>query len=59
MNFARKHKHLLTFGSVMVVAWALGTFLLAYFWPHFVNNIYKKAILDQGFGSGPVPINTL
>lgn len=43
----------------MVVAWALGTFLLAYFWPHFVNNLYKKAILNQGFGNGPVPINTL
>lgn len=54
-----KHKHLITFGSVMVVAWALGTFLLAYFWPHFVNNIYKRAILGQGFGDGPVAINTL
>ena len=54
-----KHKHLLIFGSVMVVAWVLGTFLFIYFWPHFVSNIYKKAILDQGFGDGPVPINTL
>jgi hypothetical protein len=54
-----KRKHLLIFGSVMVVAWVLGTFLLIYFWPHFVNNHYKKAILDQGFGDGPVPINTL
>ncbi len=59
MNIARKNKHLLTFGSAMIVAWALGSFLLAYFWPHFVNNIYRKAILVQGFGSGPVPINTL
>lgn len=54
-----KHTHLVTFGSVMVVAWVLGTFLLVYFWPHLVNNIYKRAILDQGFGDGPVPINTL
>jgi hypothetical protein len=43
----------------MVVAWALGTLLLIYFWPHLVNNIYKRAIVDQGFGDGPVPINTL
>ena len=43
----------------MLVAWVLGTFLLIYFWPHFVNNIYKKAIVNQGFGNGPVPINTL
>jgi len=43
----------------MVVAWVLGTFLLIYFWPHFVSNIYKKALVQQGFGNGPVPINTL
>src|SRR5579872_4297690 len=54
-----KHKHLITFSSVMVVGWALGTFLLAYFWPHLVNNIYKKAILKQGFGEGPIAVNTL
>lgn len=54
-----KHKHLITFGSAMVVAWALGTSLLVYFWPHLVNNIYKRAILHQGFGAGPVPVNTL
>ncbi len=59
MNIAVKHRHLITFGSVMIVAWAIGTFLLVYFWPHFVNNIYKRAILDQGFGNGPIPINKL
>ena len=51
--------HLLIFGSVMVGAWALGTFLLIYFWPHLVNNLYKRAILNEGFGDGPIPINTL
>jgi hypothetical protein len=54
-----KRKHLLIFGSVMVAAWVLGTFLLIYFWPHFVSNFYKKAILNQGGGEGPIPINTL
>jgi hypothetical protein len=54
-----KRKHLLIFGPVMLVAWVLGTLILAFFWPHFVSNVYKKAILDQGFGQGPVPINTL
>ena len=53
------NQHLLIFGSVMIVAWLLATFLLVYFWPHLVNNLYKKAILNQGFGEGPVPINTL
>ncbi len=54
-----RHKHLLAFGSAMVVAWALATLLLAYFWPHLVSNRYRKAILVQGFGDGPVPVNTL
>jgi hypothetical protein len=53
------NQHLLIFGSVMTAAWLLATFLLVYFWPHLVNNLYKKAILKQGFGEGPVPINTL
>jgi len=56
---AHMNQHLLVFGSVMVAAWMLGTFLLVYFWPHLVNNLYKKAILNQGFGEGPIPINTL
>jgi hypothetical protein len=59
MASAMKHKHLITFGSVMIVAWVIGTFLFVYYWPHLVNNKFKRAIVDQGFGSGPVPINTL
>jgi hypothetical protein len=31
MTSHMKHKNLLTFGSFMVVAWALGTFLFIYF----------------------------
>ena len=55
-----KHKHLLTFGSVMVVAWSIGTFLFISFWPHLVyDNAYRKAIVDKGFGGGPIPVNTL
>ena len=54
-----KHKHLITFGAVMLVAWALGTFLFVYFWPHLSYNVYKKGIVDQGSGNGPVPVNTL
>ncbi len=54
-----KHKHLIIFSGVCVVAWILGTFLFAYYWPHLVSNHFKKAILDQGFGDGPVPVNTL
>lgn len=53
------NQHLLVFGSVMIVAWALGTSLLVYFWPHLVTNLYKRAILKQGLDEGPIPINTL
>jgi hypothetical protein len=52
-------KHLLIFIPVMVAAWVLGTFLLVYFWPHFVSNRFKKAILVEGGGEGPIPVNTL
>lgn len=53
------NQHGLIFGSVMLLAWILATLLLIYFWPHLVNNIYKRAILKQGFGEGPIPVNTL
>src|SRR5215469_1615756 len=55
----RRMNHLHILGSVAIVAWIIGTLLLIYFWPHLVNNIYMKAVLRQGFGQGPVPINTL
>jgi hypothetical protein len=54
-----KHKHLIAFGSVMIVAWVIGTFLFVFYWPHLVNHRFKRAIVDEGFGSGPIPINTL
>ena len=55
----RRMNHLLVLGSVAIVVWIIGTLLLVYFWPHLVNNNFKKAVLSQGFGDGPVPINTL
>jgi len=55
----RRLNHLFTLGSVAIVTWVIGTLLLVYFWPHLVNNVCKKAVLSQGFGEGPVPINTL
>lgn len=54
-----KHRHLITFGSAAVAAWIAGTFLFFYFWPHLVTNRFKRAIVEQGFGGGPIPINTL
>lgn len=53
MRSPMKHKHLMAFGTVVIVAWVIGTFLFVYFWPHLVNNIFKRAIV------GRVHINTL
>ena len=52
-------QHLLTFGSTVVAAWVLGMFLFINFWPRIILHQYKRAILDKGFGDGPVPVNTL
>jgi hypothetical protein len=48
-------EHLLIFGAVMVAAW----FLFTYFWPSLLLSVFKRGILSQGVGTGPIPINTL
>jgi len=48
-------EHLLIFGAVMVVAWTLVT----YFWPGMLLYVYRRAILVNGFGDGPIPVNRL
>jgi len=49
------YEHLLIFASVMVVAW----FLFTYFWPRMLLYVFKRGILVNGFGDGPIPVNTL
>ena len=48
-------EHLLLFGSIMVASW----FLFTYLWPRMLLYVYKRGILVNGFGEGPIPINTL
>ena len=48
-------KHLLIFGGVMVAAWLFFT----YMWPRLLLSVFKRGILAQGFGEGPIPVNTL
>jgi hypothetical protein len=50
-----EYEHLLIFGSVMVAAW----FLFTYLWPRMMLYAYKRAILVKGGGDGPIPVNTL
>ena len=42
-----------------VIVYALGVPAFLYFWPRITVNGYKRAILKQGLGGGPIPINTL
>jgi hypothetical protein len=49
------YEHLLIFGSVMVAAW----FLFTYLWPRMLLSVFKRGLLVQGGGDGPIPINTL
>lgn len=49
------YEHLLLFGAVCGATW----FVVIYFWPRMLLYVYKRALLVQGFGDGPVPINTL
>jgi len=48
------YANLLIFCSVAIMAW----FLVIYFLPRMLLNVYRRAILTQGF-EGPIPANTL
>ena len=48
-------EHLLIFTSFALASW----FLVTYFWPRMLLYAYKRAILAQGVGLGPIPLNTL
>lgn len=48
-------QNLLIFAVIVVVVWCL----LTYFWPRIMLIPYKRAILVNGMGDGPIPVNTL
>lgn len=47
-------EHLLIFAGVAVAAWSF----FIYFWPRMLISVFKRGLLN-GFGEGPVPVNTL
>src|SRR5512135_3915836 len=49
------YEHLLIFSVICVATWLLVTYLF----PRLMLSIYKRAALAQGFGDGPIPVNTL
>src|SRR5690349_8281563 len=42
-----------------VIVWLLGAFVFIYVWPQITVGGFKRAILQRGFGGGPIPVNTL
>jgi hypothetical protein len=48
-------EHVLIFFPVMVAVWLLSI----YFWPRMILYLYKRAVLVEGIGEGPIPVNTL
>jgi hypothetical protein len=49
------YEHLLVFSAICVATWLL----VIYLSPRLMLSVYKRAGLSQGFGDGPIPINTL
>jgi hypothetical protein len=48
-------QNLLIFAAVVVVVWCV----VIYSWPRMILSVYKRSALGNGFGDGPIPINTL
>jgi hypothetical protein len=48
-------EHLIIFGGVCAATWLV----FIYLWPSFILRVFRRAILVNGLGEGPVPINTL
>lgn len=49
------YEHLLIFGAVCIATWLI----FIYFWPRMLLFVYRRALLQKGFGEGPIPINML
>jgi hypothetical protein len=58
-QFIVKGSPLFPFAAVVLIIWAIGTFVFIYFWPPITYTAYKRAILQHGHGGGPIPVNTL
>ena len=57
--FAAGGSGVVGFVVVAVIIWGLGTVVFLYLWPTFSYSAYKRAVVQHGFGGGPIPVNTL
>ncbi len=59
-SWPARHPLLFTFLLSAVIVWGVGAGVYIYFYPRLIyNNGFGKAIVDKGFGEGPIPVNTL
>jgi hypothetical protein len=58
-RLARGVEAIIPLAAAAVVVWLLGTLVFVYLWPRITVGGFKRAILNRGFGAGPIPINTL
>ena len=42
-----------------IVVWLFGSLAFIYYWPWITVGGFKRAIINSGFGGGPIPVNTL
>jgi len=58
-SWPARHPLLFTFLLSAVIVWGIGTVADLTLYPPLIYNTFKKAILVQGGGGGPIPVNTL
>ncbi len=58
-RLARGWSEITTLAIAAAIVWAIGTPAFIYLWPRITVSGFKRAILTRGFGSGPIPANSL
>jgi len=58
-RLARGVDAIIPLAVVALVIWPLGTLVFISVWPRITVGGFKRAILNRGFGAGPIPVNTL
>ncbi|WP_345762699.1 DUF1254 domain-containing protein [Diaminobutyricibacter sp. McL0608] len=56
---AQGWNNVLVLAVAAVIVWAIGAPTFLYLWPRITISGFKRAILKRGFGTGPIPVNTL
>ncbi len=58
-RLARGVEAIIPLAVAAVVVWLLGAFAFIDLWPRITVGGFRRAIVNRGFGGGPIPINTL